>query len=103
VLGALSILLVDRQCRRPWIQVEPGAALLFDLASDLEGYADAKWVVSRRCAAAKCLTSVMQRDHEARVTLVGAGGILRILSLLDTKVGHPGCKRVTGTVGVDSG
>lgn len=38
VLGALSVMLVDRQCRKPFIEMEPDYATLFAMASNRPGY-----------------------------------------------------------------
>lgn len=86
VLGALSVLIVDRACRQPLIAAEPGCGTLFDLSRHLEGYEDRAWAASRREAAAKAITSLVQRDHEARTQLMLMGGISQVLSLLDAKV-----------------
>ena len=53
------MLLVDRCCRRPYIQMEPNFATLFTLCRNLDGYrpADAE---RRREVAAKILTSLIQ-------------------------------------------
>ena len=52
LIGALAMLLVDRDCRRPCIELEPNFATLFELCKDIEGYRaqDAK---HRRETAAK--------------------------------------------------
>lgn len=87
MLGALSVLIVDRACREPLIAAEPSCATLFELCSDLEGYDDRSWAATRREAAAKAITSLVQRDHDARMQLVLMGGIQQILHLLEAKVG----------------
>lgn len=87
VLGALSVLIVDHTCRQPLIDAEPSCATLFDLASNLEGYEDRAWAALRREAAAKAITSLIQRDHEARIQLMMMGGINQVLTLLEAKVG----------------
>jgi hypothetical protein len=87
VLGALSVLIVDRACRQPLTAAEPSCATLFELSSDLEGYEDRSWAAARREAAAKAITSLMQRDHEARSQLIMMGGINQILAQLEAKVG----------------
>lgn len=86
VLGALSVLIVDRACRQPLIAAEPSCATLFELSSNLKGYQDRVWAATRREAAAKALTSLLQRDHDARTQLMMMGGINQVLSLLDAKV-----------------
>ena len=58
--GALSMLLVDRSCRRPYIALEPNFTTLFKLCRNLEGYSSGKDVGQRRTSAAKVLTSLMQ-------------------------------------------
>ena len=58
--GALSMLLVDRSCRRPYNALEPDFATLFKLCRNLEGYSVDKDVGQRRTSAAKVLTSLMQ-------------------------------------------
>ena len=90
MLGALSVLLVDRQCRKPFIRAEPGCGVLLQMCKELEGYRDQVWAASRRAAASRCVTSLMQRDHEARLALVDSGGIAEVLQLLDAKVGEWG-------------
>lgn len=128
VLGALSVLIVDRACRDPLVAAEPSCATLFELCSDLEvscaatwratmfwgcvrygyggvpvwgdsvivrgcgadpvqGYEDKAWTAMRREAAAKGITSLLQRDHSARIELMMMGGIAQILALLEAKVG----------------
>jgi hypothetical protein len=87
VLGALSVLIVDRTCRQPLIEAEPSCGTLFELASNLEGYEDRAWAGLRREAAAKAITSLVQRDHEARTQLMMMGGINQVLTLLEAKVG----------------
>lgn len=87
VLGAFSVLIVDRACRQPLIESEPSCGTLFELSSNLDGYEDRGWAATRREAAAKAITSLMQRDHEARMQLVMMGGINQILTLLEGKVG----------------
>lgn len=37
LLGALSVLLVDRNCRRPYLLQEPDYATLFTMCKNLEG------------------------------------------------------------------
>jgi hypothetical protein len=86
VLGALSVLIVDRACRQPLIAAEPSCGTLFELSSDLEGYEDRSWAATRREAAAKAVTSLMQRDHDARSQLIMMGGINQILAQLEAKV-----------------
>jgi hypothetical protein len=86
VLGALSVLIVDRACRQPLIAAEPGCATLFELSSNLEGYDDVAWSATRREAAAKAITALLQRDHDARMQLMLMGGLSRILALLHAKV-----------------
>ena len=51
--GALSMLLVDRSCRRPYIALEPNFTTLFKLCRNLEGYSIDKDVGQRRTSAAK--------------------------------------------------
>lgn len=87
MLGALSVLIVDRACRDPLMAAEPSCATLFELCSNLEGYEDRAWAATRREAAAKAITSLLQRDHDARKELMMMGGISQILGLLDSKVG----------------
>lgn len=97
VLGALSVLIVDKACRQPLIAAEPACSTLFELSSNLEGCEDHAWVAARREAAAKAITSLLQRDHEARKELMLMGGINSILSLLDAKVSNcmrSGCHEV---------
>lgn len=86
VLGSLSVMLVDAACRRPLVAMEPGCDVLFRLSSNLEGYADRAWAAARKEAAAKAITSLIQRDHEARAQLIATGGIAKILNLLESKV-----------------
>lgn len=86
VLGSLSVMMVDAACRRPLVAMEPGCDVLFMLSSNLEGYADKAWAAGRREAAAKAITNLIQRDHEARTQLISTGGIARILDLLESKV-----------------
>lgn len=86
VLGALSVLLVDRECRKPLIALEPGCDTLFSLCANLDGYADRVWAAARRETAAKAITSLVQRDHDARTQLMLRGGIHKVLELLETKV-----------------
>jgi len=61
-------------------------------SENLEGYTDAAWAATRREVAARAITSLMQRDHEARAQLIAAGGLASVLALLDTET--PGCERV---------
>lgn len=81
------MLIVDHTCRQPLIDAEPSCAALFELASNLEGYEDRAWAALRREAAAKAITSLIQRDHQARIQLVMMGGINQVLALLEAKVG----------------
>jgi hypothetical protein len=53
----------------------------------LPGYANKAWAAARREAAAKAITSLVQRDHDARMQLMMTGGIQKLLALLDSKVG----------------
>ena len=53
---------------------------------DLEGYPDAQAAAGRREVAARAVTALMQRDHEARARLVAAGGVSSVLELLDSEV-----------------
>lgn len=87
VLGALSVLIVDRACRDALVAAEPSCATLFELCSNLEGYEDRAWIATRREAAAKAILSLLQRDHSARTELTMMGGIAQILALLEAKVG----------------
>eukprot|EP00878_Enallax_costatus_P009356 GHUV01009778.1.p1 GENE.GHUV01009778.1~~GHUV01009778.1.p1 ORF type:complete len:367 (+),score=140.05 GHUV01009778.1:311-1411(+) len=86
VLGSLSVMLVDAACRRPLVALEPGCDTLFQLSSNLDGYADRPWAAARRETAAKAITSLIQRDHDARMQLIVTGGIVKVLDLLDSKV-----------------
>ncbi|WIA12059.1 hypothetical protein OEZ85_012136 [Tetradesmus obliquus] len=92
VLGSLSVLIVDQACRRPLISMEPGLDTLFSLSMPLPGYADKAWAAARREAAAKAITSLVQRDHDARMQLMMTGGVPKLLALLDSK--GPGHARV---------
>jgi hypothetical protein len=67
--------------------MEPGLETLFSLSMPLPGYADKAWAAARREAAAKAITSLVQRDHDARMQLMMTGGIQKLLALLDSKVG----------------
>lgn len=91
LLGALSVLLVDRQCRKPLIEAEPNAATLFRFCQDLPGYSP-EWAAARREAAARIIVSMLQRDHDARRQLVRSGGIASVLELLEPK--GPGAEKV---------
>ncbi len=86
VLGALAVLLVDRSCRQPYIQLEPNWSTLFAMAGWLPGY-NKPWATARREAAAKVLSSAMQRDGEARARLIESGALKAVLALLDQQVG----------------
>jgi hypothetical protein len=116
VLGALSVMIIDRwvdgpglavrsgagalaecmsvppqtgahrACRQPLIEAEPSCGTLFEMCSNLPGYEDRAWAAARREAAAKALTSLVQRDHDSRMQLVLMGGLTNILGLLDSKV-----------------
>lgn len=86
MLGSLSVMLVDAACRRPLVALEPDCNTLFQLSSNLDGYADRAWAAARREAAAKAITSLTQRDHDARMQLIVKGGIPKVLDLLDSKV-----------------
>lgn len=88
MLGSLSVLIVDQACRRPLISMEPGLDTLFSLSMPLPGYADKAWAAARREAAAKAITSLVQRDHDARMQLMMTGGVPKLLALLDSKVGR---------------
>ena len=84
--GALSMLLVDRSCRLPYIGLEPSFVTLFKLCRNLEGYSSDKDVGQRRITAAKALTSLMQRDFDARISLVSSGSLKCALELLTPTV-----------------
>eukprot|EP00879_Flechtneria_rotunda_P023560 GHRR01024925.1.p1 GENE.GHRR01024925.1~~GHRR01024925.1.p1 ORF type:complete len:713 (+),score=291.71 GHRR01024925.1:1579-3717(+) len=92
VLGSLSVLVVDRACRKPLIAMEPCYDTLFQLSSNLQGYTDRRWAAARREAAAKTILSMVQRDHEARKQLMLHGGITKVLEMLDSK--GPGHSKV---------
>lgn len=79
-------MLVDAACRRPLIALEPACDTLFHMSGNLPGYADKAWAASRREAAAKVITSLIQRDHDARMQLIITGGIVKVLTLLESKV-----------------
>jgi hypothetical protein len=81
LLGALAMLLVDKCCRRPYLQMEPDFHTLFALCRHIEGYKplDSQY---RRETAAKVLTSLCQRDQEARKSLVTSGSLKHVLDLL---------------------
>lgn len=98
VLGSLSVLIVDQACRQPLITMEPAMDTLFAMADNLPGYIDKSWTAARREAASKAITSMVQRDHEARMQLMLNGGIGKLLALLDTKVGRS-LKRAGAAVG----
>ena len=73
LLGSLAMLLIDRSCRRPYIQLEPDYITLFTLCKNLEGYSVVA-AKARRETSAKILASLMQRDPEARRSLILTGG-----------------------------
>ncbi|GIL66635.1 hypothetical protein Vafri_20126 [Volvox africanus] len=84
LLGALSVLLIDRNCRKAYVQQEPEFGTLFMLAKNLEGYApDA--AAARRETAAKLLTTMVQRDADARRSLIASGALRSVISLLNPK------------------
>ncbi len=85
LVGALSVLLIDRNCRRAYLQQEPEFATLFTLARNLEGYAAAA-AAARREAAAKLLTTLVQRDADARRSLIASGALRNVMALLNPKV-----------------
>lgn len=87
LVGALSVLLIDRNCRRAYLQQEPEFATLFTLARNLEGYAAAA-AAARREAAAKLLTTLVQRDADARRSLIASGALRNVMALLNPKVGN---------------
>lgn len=99
LLGSLSVLLVDRECRRPLLNLDPGSQCLFELCYNLPGYADKAWAATRRETAAKAITSLIQRDHDARSQLILTGGIGRVLELLDSKVGGISSTKECGSRG----
>lgn len=86
VLGALSVMLIDRQCRVPFVKLEPACTTLFTMCKNMEGYSDAKSTAARREAAAKAINSLMQRDHDARTQLIETGNMKAVLQLLDPEV-----------------
>eukprot|EP00803_Ostreobium_quekettii_P006067 evm.model.scf_440.6 EVM.evm.TU.scf_440.6 scf_440:39552-53991(-) len=81
LLGALSVLVVDRVCRVPLLEAEPDMSTLFDMCKDLPGYSGS-WGQERRLLSAKTLTCITQRDHDVRMKIVENGRILSILSFL---------------------
>lgn len=102
VLGALTVLVVDRACREPLVDQEPGCGTLFEMCHDLVGYEDGVWAAARRTTAANALASMVQRDQVVRLNLVLMGGIPRILELLQARVSmahrlHAIAGRVTRT------
>lgn len=85
LLGALSVLLIDRNCRRAYLQQEPEFGTLFVLARNLDGY-EPGHAAARREAAAKLLTTMVQRDADARRSLIASGALRNVISLLNPKV-----------------
>ncbi len=90
-LGALAVLLVDRCCRRPYLQQEGDFATLFAMCKQLPGYRPQDEQI-RRETSAKVLTSLMQRDGEARLALIRSGSLRQVLTLLNPQ----GALRVHG-------
>jgi hypothetical protein len=62
LIGALAMLLVDRDCRRPCIALEPNFATLFELCKELEGYSSQDDIAMRRVGAAKVGWSGISRS-----------------------------------------
>jgi hypothetical protein len=89
LLGALSVLMVDRACRKPLLALQPDLALLLQLCDEMPGYEIQAWAAGRREAAAKLLTSLVQRDADVRMSLIRNGCLKRVLQLLSAQVGWP--------------
>ncbi|KXZ56071.1 hypothetical protein GPECTOR_2g953 [Gonium pectorale] len=84
LLGGLSVLLIDRNCRRAYLQQEPEFGTIFALAKNLEGYSP-EAAAARREAASKLLTTMVQRDADARRSLIASGALRNVISLLNPK------------------
>ncbi|KAG1678758.1 hypothetical protein FOA52_012798 [Chlamydomonas sp. UWO 241] len=82
LIGALAMLLVDRSCRAPYLAMEPSFTTLFLLCANLPGY-EAEHAAARREGCAKILTSLMQRDPEARRSLITTGSLKHVIALLN--------------------
>mmetsp|Transcript_26929 Transcript_26929/g.69418 ORF Transcript_26929/g.69418 Transcript_26929/m.69418 type:complete len:871 (-) Transcript_26929:1245-3857(-) len=82
LLGALAVMLVDRCCRRPYFALENNFHTLFAMCKPMPGYKDSD-AQSRRETSAKILTSLIQRDVEARKLLVTSGALKSVLELLN--------------------
>ncbi len=81
--GALGVLLVDRCCRRPYLQLEPNFATLLGLCGEMcPGEYRPADEQARREASAKMLVSMVQRDSDARLGLVQSGSLRSIMGLL---------------------
>lgn len=87
------MLLKHRCCRRPYFALENNFHTLFTLCKPLPGYKDSD-AQSRRETSAKMLTSLIQRDVEARKLLVSSGALKSVLNLLNPD----GAFAITGTV-----
>ena len=68
----------SRCCRRPYFQQEGDFNTLFTLCKALPGYKDSD-AAARREASAKVLTSLVQRDAEARRLLITSGSLKAVL------------------------
>eukprot|EP00798_Chlamydomonas_sp_ICE-L_P023775 gene23775-9334_t len=82
LLGGLAVLLIDRCCRRPYLSLEPDFHTLFGLLKDLDDYAE-RDAQTRRETAAKVLASLVQRDADARHSLVSSGSLKSVLANID--------------------
>lgn len=81
MLGALCILLVDKDCRAPYVEKEPNFATILTLCEIQEGYND-KYTAYHREVAAKTALSMVIRDPATRLGLVRSKTLKRILSLI---------------------
>eukprot|EP00983_Pelagomonas_calceolata_P113246 1159965-Pelagomonas_calceolata.AAC.3 len=71
-----------RCCRRPYFALENNFHTLFAMCKPMPGYKDSD-AQSRRETSAKILTSLIQRDVEARKLLVTSGALKSVLELLN--------------------
>lgn len=86
-LGALSVLLVDKNSRLQLNKIEPGLDTLMTMCQVLSGYNDI-WGAERRIVACKILAGVFQRDHQVRMNAVEYGKISFFLDLLKSEVSY---------------
>lgn len=75
------MLMIDRCCRVELLKCEPDLKTVLAMCTARSGETS-QWSLKGRVISSKLLMSLVQRDHEVRMSLIEAGGLDVILTLL---------------------